>query len=78
MSRVLRDLEICVRQTRFAILFIFLFRHEVPVSEEDIRIIHMDDDMVVVNKPASIPVSNVLDNRLTNKNKHINKGITHF
>ena len=33
------------------------FRHEVPVTSEKIRIIHMDDDMVVVNKPASIPVS---------------------
>ena len=28
-----------------------------PVTSEKIRIIHMDDDMVVVNKPASIPVS---------------------
>ena len=37
-------------------LFFSLFRHEVPVSSEKIRIIHMDDDMVVVNKPASIPV----------------------
>ena len=36
---------------------IFCFRHEVPVTSEKIRIIHMDDDMVVVNKPASIPVS---------------------
>ena len=34
----------------------FIFRHEVPVSSEKIRIIHMDEDMVVVNKPASIPV----------------------
>jgi 23S rRNA-/tRNA-specific pseudouridylate synthase len=31
-------------------------RHEVPVSSEPIRIIHMDEDLVVVNKPASIPV----------------------
>ena len=35
----------------------FLFRHEVPVSSEEIKIIHMDDDLVVVNKPASIPVN---------------------
>ncbi len=34
-----------------------LFRHEVPVCADDIRIVHMDDDIVVVNKPASIPVS---------------------
>ena len=32
-------------------------RHEVPVSIERIKIIHIDDDLVVVNKPASIPVS---------------------
>ena len=32
-------------------------RHEVPVCAEDIRILHMDDDIVVVDKPASIPVS---------------------
>jgi 23S rRNA-/tRNA-specific pseudouridylate synthase len=34
-----------------------LYRHEVPVCADDIRIVHMDDDIVVVNKPASIPVS---------------------
>ena len=32
-------------------------RHEVPVSSEEIKIVHIDDDLVVVNKPASIPVS---------------------
>jgi len=31
-------------------------RHEVPVSSEEIKIVHIDDDLVVVNKPASIPV----------------------
>ncbi|XP_002065047.2 RNA pseudouridylate synthase domain-containing protein 2 [Drosophila willistoni] len=31
-------------------------RHEVPVTAQPIRIIHMDEDIVVVNKPASIPV----------------------
>ncbi|XP_058986593.1 pseudouridylate synthase RPUSD2 isoform X2 [Musca domestica] len=31
-------------------------RHEVPVTSEPITIVHMDDDIVVVNKPASIPV----------------------
>ena len=35
----------------------FFFRHEVPVSSEEIKIVHIDDDLVVVNKPASIPVS---------------------
>ncbi|XP_050426931.1 pseudouridylate synthase RPUSD2-like [Adelges cooleyi] len=31
-------------------------RHEVPVTNEPITIVHMDEDIVVVNKPASIPV----------------------
>ncbi|XP_059221889.1 pseudouridylate synthase RPUSD2 isoform X2 [Stomoxys calcitrans] len=31
-------------------------RHEVPVTCEPITIVHIDDDIVVVNKPASIPV----------------------
>lgn len=34
-------------------------RHEVPVTSEPITVIHMDEDVVVVNKPASIPVSGV-------------------
>ncbi|TMW46612.1 hypothetical protein DOY81_008308 [Sarcophaga bullata] len=31
-------------------------RHEVPVTSQPITIVYMDDDIVVVNKPASIPV----------------------
>ncbi|EDW13345.2 uncharacterized protein Dmoj_GI20532 [Drosophila mojavensis] len=31
-------------------------RHEVPVTCQPITIVHMDEDIVVVNKPASIPV----------------------
>ncbi|XP_065202693.1 uncharacterized protein LOC135833021 isoform X2 [Planococcus citri] len=31
-------------------------RHEVPIAADPINIIHMDEDIVVVNKPASIPV----------------------
>ncbi|XP_014296986.1 pseudouridylate synthase RPUSD2 isoform X1 [Microplitis demolitor] len=31
-------------------------RHEVPVTSDPITVIHMDEDVVVVNKPASIPV----------------------
>ncbi|XP_070133860.1 pseudouridylate synthase RPUSD2 isoform X2 [Drosophila bipectinata] len=31
-------------------------RHEVPVTSQPIKIVHMDEDIVVVNKPASIPV----------------------
>ncbi|XP_067635153.1 pseudouridylate synthase RPUSD2-like [Eurosta solidaginis] len=31
-------------------------RHEVPVTDQSITIVHMDEDIVVINKPASIPV----------------------
>lgn len=31
-------------------------RHEVPVTNDTIDIIHIDEDIVVINKPASIPV----------------------
>lgn len=31
-------------------------RHEVPVTSDKIDIIHIDEDIVVINKPASIPV----------------------
>nr|XP_014085618.1 RNA pseudouridylate synthase domain-containing protein 2 [Bactrocera oleae] len=31
-------------------------RHEVPVTDQPITIVHMDEDIVVINKPASIPV----------------------
>ncbi|TRY62809.1 hypothetical protein TCAL_12503 [Tigriopus californicus] len=31
-------------------------RHEVPVTDQRVQIIHQDQDLVVVNKPASIPV----------------------
>jgi len=37
------------------------FRHEVPVTSDPITIVHMDEDIVVVNKPASIPVSGQQD-----------------
>lgn len=36
---------------------VVFYRHEVPVTSQPITIVHMDDDIVVVNKPASIPVS---------------------
>lgn len=47
-------------------------RHEVPVTSEPITVIHMDEDVVVVNKPASIPVSGVLPELYCQKKK-INK-----
>lgn len=31
-------------------------RHEPPVTSTELAILHEDDDLVVVNKPASIPV----------------------
>lgn len=43
-------------------------RHEVPVTSEPITVIHMDEDVVVVNKPASIPVSGVLPELYCQKN----------
>lgn len=47
------------------ILCVFNFsRHEVPVTSQPIAIVHMDDDIVVVNKPASIPVSGLRDRHI--------------
>ena len=40
-------------------------RHEVPIAADPISIIHMDEDIVVVNKPASIPVSGIEDCQCT-------------
>lgn len=34
-------------------------RHEVPVTADPIEVVYMDDDLVVVDKPASIPVSDL-------------------
>jgi len=45
-------------------------RHEVPVTSEPITVIHMDEDVVVVNKPASIPVSGVLPELYCQKNRY--------
>ncbi len=36
------------------------------MSSEKIRIIHMDEDLVVVNKPASIPVRKMFFGKKTN------------
>ncbi|KAJ3520049.1 hypothetical protein NM208_g13882 [Fusarium decemcellulare] len=33
-----------------------LHRHEPPVTEEPVGIIHEDEDMIVINKPAGVPV----------------------
>ena len=33
-----------------------LHRHEPPVTGHDIGIIHEDDDMLVIDKPAGVPV----------------------
>ena len=33
-----------------------LHRHEPPVTGEDVGIVHEDEDMIVINKPAGVPV----------------------
>lgn len=33
-----------------------LHRHEPPVTEEAVQVIHEDEDMIVINKPAGVPV----------------------
>lgn len=33
-----------------------LHRHEPPVTEEPVQVIHEDQDMIVINKPAGVPV----------------------
>jgi 23S rRNA-/tRNA-specific pseudouridylate synthase len=45
------------RIIHLSVLYTFSHRHEVPVTSQPITIVFMDDDIVVVNKPASIPVS---------------------
>lgn len=32
-------------------------RHETPVLDHPIKIIHLDDDLIVLDKPCSVPVS---------------------
>lgn len=58
---VLREMRKCKRnKATLSWLRLVCCRHEVPVTSEPITVIHMDEDVVVVNKPASIPVSGVL------------------
>lgn len=33
-------------------------RHETPVLDHPIKIIHIDNDLIVLDKPSSVPVSN--------------------
>lgn len=33
-----------------------LARHETPVAWKTVEVVHLDDDLVVVDKPCSIPV----------------------
>ena len=38
------------------------FRHEPPVAGDSLEIVELTDDLVVLNKPSSIPVRyNVMD-----------------
>jgi tRNA pseudouridine32 synthase len=34
-----------------------MHRHEPPVTDENIRVVFRDDQVMVIDKPASIPVS---------------------
>ncbi|KAG8238539.1 hypothetical protein J437_LFUL018353 [Ladona fulva] len=49
------DVNYCLKHNE--LLSNTVHRHEVPVTAEPITIVHADKDLVVVNKPASIPVS---------------------
>src|ERR1700712_6107833 len=33
-----------------------LHRHEPPVTAQDISVVHEDDDIIFINKPAGVPV----------------------
>lgn len=35
------------------------YRHETPVLAKPIRVIHVDEDIVVLDKPGSLPVSDL-------------------
>ncbi|XP_046386975.1 RNA pseudouridylate synthase domain-containing protein 2-like isoform X2 [Ischnura elegans] len=48
------DVDYCLKHNE--LLSNTVHRHEVPVSAEPITIVHADKELVVVNKPASIPV----------------------
>lgn len=43
---------------------VYRCRHEVPVTSQPITLVHIDEDIVVVNKPASIPVSGNWDSHV--------------
>lgn len=49
------------KKKKYPYMYMYFYRHEVPVTSQPITIVHMDDDIVVVNKPASIPVSGLND-----------------
>ncbi|XP_071447087.1 pseudouridylate synthase RPUSD2-like [Hetaerina americana] len=48
------DVDYCLKHNE--LLSNTVHRHEVPVTAEPITIVHADKELVVVNKPASIPV----------------------
>lgn len=33
-----------------------IHRHEVPVQGGDLKIVHEDDEVIVIDKPSSVPV----------------------
>uniref|UniRef100_A0A182VCQ2 Pseudouridine synthase RsuA/RluA-like domain-containing protein n=1 Tax=Anopheles merus TaxID=30066 RepID=A0A182VCQ2_ANOME len=53
-------------------------RHEVPVTSQPITIVHMDDDIVVVNKPASIPEYNLKNLRTIHRLDRLTSGLLLF
>ena len=56
----------CHQQTTFNQCFVYarccrlLSRHETPVLSKPIEVIHLSEDLVVLDKPCSLPVSNLI------------------
>ena len=47
----------CVRRCVRQCVRVFCCRHETPVLAHDIVILHLDEELVVLDKPCSLPVS---------------------
>lgn len=45
--------------------YVMDYRHETPVLSKPIELIHLSEDLVVLDKPCSLPVSHL---RTSNKN----------
>lgn len=42
-----------------SLMLLVHYRHETPVLANPIKLIHVDEDLVVLDKPCSLPVSTV-------------------